>query len=63
MSGVDFERAQGELGVPERYRIEAAAAVGRIGNPASLPEKLRAREVPSGRNPVSSFAFRGGFPG
>ncbi|HEX8571876.1 MAG TPA: nitroreductase family protein [Allosphingosinicella sp.] len=62
MSGVDFERARTELGVPERYRIEASAAVGRIGDPETLPEKLRAREVPSGRKAVSEFAFRGGWP-
>jgi nitroreductase len=62
MSGVDFERAREELGVPERYRIEAAAAVGRVGDPATLPEKLRAREFPSGRKPVAEFVFRGGWP-
>ncbi|HYW16579.1 MAG TPA: nitroreductase family protein [Allosphingosinicella sp.] len=62
MSGVDFERVRAELGVPERYRIEAAAVVGRIGDPATLPEKLRAREVPSGRKPVEKLAFRGGWP-
>jgi nitroreductase len=62
MSGVDFERAKAELGVPERYRIEAAAAVGRIGDPMILPEKLRARELPSGRRAVSEFAFPGGWP-
>lgn len=62
MSGVDFERAQAELGVPERYRIEAAAVVGRIGDPATLPEKLRARETPSGRKAVEEFAFKGGWP-
>jgi nitroreductase len=63
MSGVDFERAQAELRVPERFRIEAAAAVGRIGDPATLPEKLRAREGPSGRKPVEEFVFKGRFPG
>jgi nitroreductase len=63
MSGVDFERARAELGVPERYRIEAAAVVGRIGDPATLPDKLRVREGPSGRKAVSEFAFRGSFPG
>jgi hypothetical protein len=62
MSGVDFDRAREALRVPERYRIEAAAAVGRIGDPATLDEKLRAREVPSGRKPVVEFAFRGGWP-
>ncbi|HEX8064072.1 MAG TPA: nitroreductase family protein [Allosphingosinicella sp.] len=62
MSGVDFDRAREVLGVPDRYRIEAAAVVGRIGDPASLPDKLRAREFPSGRKPVEEFAFRGGWP-
>ena len=62
MSGVDFERAREALAVPDRYRIEAAAVVGRIGDPASLPEKLRARETPSGRRPVEEFAFRGACP-
>ncbi|MGA9582105.1 MAG: nitroreductase family protein [Allosphingosinicella sp.] len=62
MSGVDFERAREELNVPERYRIEAAAAVGRIGDPATLSEKLRVREFPSGRKPVAEFAFRGAWP-
>jgi nitroreductase len=62
MSGVDFERVREDLAVPERYRVEAAAVVGRIGDAATLPEKLRAREVPSGRKPVAEFAFRGSFP-
>jgi nitroreductase len=63
MSGIQFELAREELRVPERYRIEAAAAVGRGGDPATLDEKLRAREAPSGRRPVSGFAFAGPFPG
>ena len=63
MSGVDFERARSELHVPDRFRIEAAAVVGRIGDPAALDEKLRAREKPSGRKPISGLAFAGSFPG
>ncbi|HYJ82941.1 MAG TPA: nitroreductase family protein [Allosphingosinicella sp.] len=62
MSGVDFDRVREELGIPQRYRVEAAAVVGRIGDPATLPEKLRAREFPSGRKPVEEFAFKGGWP-
>ena len=62
MSGVDFDRARSELAVPERFRIEAAVALGRIGDPATLDEKLRAREEPSGRKPVAQFAFQGPFP-
>jgi nitroreductase len=62
MSGIDLDRAREALAVPQRYVINAAAAIGRQGDPATLPEKLRARETPSGRKPVSDFAFRGPFP-
>lgn len=62
MSGVDFERARIELAVPERFRIEAAAVIGRIGDPAILSEKLQAREAPSGRKPIAEFLFAGNFP-
>jgi nitroreductase len=63
MSGVEFERARAELQVPERYRIEAAAVIGRIGDPAILDERTRARETPSDRKPISDLAFAGNFPG
>ncbi len=63
MTGVDFSRAREVLGVPERFRIEAAAAIGRIGDKSLLPEALQARETPSDRKAVSEFAFEGRFPG
>ena len=63
MTGVDFDRVRVELVVPDRFRIEAAVAIGRIGDPSILSEKLKAREVPSGRKPVAEIAFRGAFPG
>ena len=31
MVGVDFDRARAELKVPDRYRFEAAAVIGRVG--------------------------------
>ena len=62
MTGVNFEAARVELRVPDRFRIEAAVAIGRRGDPASLPEPLQEREKPSGRNRVESFAFAGRFP-
>ena len=61
MSGIELERARIELGVPERFVINAAAAIGRQGDPSTLSEKLQARETPSGRNPATDFAFRGPF--
>ena len=62
MSGIQHDLARAELAVPERYRIEAACVIGRIGDPAILDDKLRAREHPSGRKPQGDFAFRGSFP-
>jgi nitroreductase len=61
MVGVDFDRAQAELGVPETFRIEAAVAIGRMGDPATLPDALRDREVPSDRKPLDQVAFAGNF--
>jgi len=62
MVGVDFDRARAEFQVPERYRFEAAVAIGRVGDIAVLDEKLQAREVPSGRKPIADFAYRGAWP-
>jgi nitroreductase len=62
MAGLDFEKSQGLLGVPERFRIEVAIAIGRQADPANLPAQLRDREKPSGRLPISQIAFAGAFP-
>ena len=62
MTGIDFDRVRGVLGVPERFHVEAAAAIGRLADKAILPEALQAREGPSGRNELASFAFAGQFP-
>ena len=61
MVGFDMDRAFAELNVPEGYRVEQMIAVGRHGDPATLPEGLRAREQPNSRNPVGQFAMEGGF--
>ena len=62
MVGFDMKRAAAELRVPDDYRVEAAIAIGRIGDKASLPEHLQARETPNQREKVEAFAFEGGFP-
>lgn len=61
MTGVDFARATGELGVPGDHRIEAAIAIGRPAPANRLPEFLREKEVVSARKPVAEIMRAGNF--
>lgn len=61
MVGFDKERVFGDLDVPNGYKVEAVYAVGKLDDPSSLPEMLKAREHPSARKPVSDLAFEGSF--
>lgn len=61
MAGVHFQKACEGLGVPEHFRMEAAVAIGRMGDPANLSEALRAREIPSDRKPRDEIAYPGDF--
>lgn len=62
MTGVDWDKARAELGVPERYRIEAAAAIGRPADPETLTDEQRAKETPSGRKAIDEVVFHGPWP-
>ncbi|GGC24851.1 NAD(P)H-flavin oxidoreductase [Novosphingobium marinum] len=62
MTGIDFEKAQAELGIPDDHRLEAAVAIGRKDAKEKLPEDLREKEKMSGRKPVSEIAIAGNFP-
>jgi nitroreductase len=60
MAGFDVARSYEVLGLTEAdYQVEAAIAVGRQADPSVLDEPYRAREVPSLRHPIASFAFEG----
>ena len=61
MQGFDYERARAELRIPEGFRVEAMAAVGRPGDPARLTERLRERERPSDRKPLAAVTCEGPF--
>lgn len=61
MQGFDYDRARAELNIPEGFRVEAMAAVGRPGDPSKLPERVRAREKPSDRKPLSEITCEGPF--
>ncbi|GHA53706.1 nitroreductase family protein [Pontibacter akesuensis] len=60
MGGYDAARAQVVLGIPEGFEPVAMGAVGYAGDPESLPEGLKTRELaPRQRKPLSELAFKG----
>ncbi len=61
MAGFDFEKARTALKVPEQYAVAAMFALGRPGDPAALPDQIRAMEAPSGRRPVRESICEGAF--
>lgn len=61
MQGFDYDRAKSELNIPEGFRVEAMAAVGKPGNPEDLPEQARAGEAPSGRRRLAETICEGPF--
>ncbi|ATE67462.1 nitroreductase family protein [Rhizorhabdus dicambivorans] len=63
MTGLDFDRLPEALKVPTNFRIEAAAAIGKLGDRSRLPSDLRDREVMSDRKPLAEVLFAGQFGG
>lgn len=63
MAGIEYDKAPLILNLPENLKVNCAIAIGYRGNPEILPEGLRAREAPSGRQPLSAMAFKGKFEG
>jgi nitroreductase len=61
MAGFDIARAYEVLGVPEAFRVEAAIAIGRIGDKRLLPPPLQEREQPNGRRPLQETVMEGRF--
>lgn len=61
MGGFDRGRARTELRVPDEFHVEAMAAIGRPAPVETLPEHLRARDVPSSRRPLEQTICEGPF--
>jgi nitroreductase len=61
MEGFDYDRARYALMIPAEFEIQAMAAVGKTGNPETLPDKLRAKETPNDRRKVSESICEGRF--
>ena len=61
MAGFDAEKARVATRLPADCKAHALIAIGVPGDPATLPDDLRAREKPSGREPVGWFSRHGQF--
>lgn len=61
MGGFDAARAREVLAVPENAQLEVIVAVGRQGDPGSLPDWARARERPNERKPLSELVHEDTF--
>ncbi|NML95696.1 NAD(P)H-flavin oxidoreductase [Novosphingobium olei] len=63
LAGIRSNTDLSVLGANDRFKVEAAIAIGRMGDKATLSEALQAREAPSPRKPVEELAFAGRLPG
>ncbi|WP_409346911.1 nitroreductase family protein [Paenibacillus sp. MBLB4367] len=61
MGGFNRQQAIETLGIPEEYEPLAVIAIGYRGDPASLSERNREREVPSTRRPLEELLLEGSF--
>jgi hypothetical protein len=61
MYGFDHVRSAELLRTPLHHHVEAAYAVGRIGDASALPEALQVREVPGGRLSLAELVHEGSF--
>ena len=61
MAGYDAEKLAPAINLPPNHVTHAVMAIGRQGDPATLPEALRAREAPNGRLSLSETSHRGSF--
>jgi len=60
MAGFSAEKAYEVTGMdPAEYDAICAVAVGKVGDPQSLPEDLRNRETPNDRKAISELVFEG----
>jgi nitroreductase len=60
MAGFDPEKARQGFGIPAGWEAIAAIAIGYPGDPASLPQPLKDRELaPRTRKPIAEFVMDG----
>jgi hypothetical protein len=62
MGGFDREAARAAASLPAVLEPQCMIAIGHPGRVEELPEKVRERETPSDRLPLSATIVEGRFP-
>jgi nitroreductase len=58
MGGFSHEKARAAFAIPEEYEAVTMFALGYLGDPSTLPETVRARELAARtRHPLTDFVF------
>ena len=58
MAGLDLEKARKAFNVPDDYEIGSVTALGYLGDPNTLPDKLKQQELsPRQRKPLEEIVF------
>ena len=62
MGGFDCEKARDEFSIPENFEPVAAMSLGYLGEPDSLPQDIKERELaPRSRRSLKEFVFSGSW--
>jgi nitroreductase len=62
MAGFHMDKARETFGIPQDWEPVAGMAIGYPGNPDTLPQKLRERELaPRTRKPLKEFVMAGAW--
>ncbi|MDI9846991.1 nitroreductase family protein [Rhodoblastus sp. 17X3] len=63
MAGFDKDKARIAAKAPQSLKLEAMIAIGRRGDPSSLPADRQPMEKPNARKAIAEIVFAGAFPG
>lgn len=62
MAGIETDEIRARYALPEGFEPLTAIAIGHAGEPAALPDRLRAMEsAPRTRRPLGDFVFAGAW--
>lgn len=61
MEGFDYEAARKNLGISDKYNVEAMIAIGKQGQVDNLSEELQEKEIPTLRKPLNEIISKGKF--